>query len=111
MEQALAGALRAGDPATSTRAMDLAAAHRAHLERWFYDVPLAMHRGLGDMYLADPRFAAHYDAVEPGLAAYLRDAIHANAARVDALGERGRADPDAGSAGRKSPPEPDLRSG
>lgn len=82
LEQRLADALRAGEPAGSARAMDLAAAHRAHLERWFYDVPPAVHRGLGDMYVADPRFTAHYDGVEPELAAYLRDAIHANADRA-----------------------------
>ena len=34
-----------------------------------------MHRGLAEMYVADPRFAAHYDAVAPGLARYVRDAI------------------------------------
>jgi hypothetical protein len=30
------------------------------------------------MYVADPRFAAHYDAAAPGLAQYVRDAIVAN---------------------------------
>jgi hypothetical protein len=38
-----------------------------------------MHRGLGDMYVDDPRFTANYDAVAPGLARYIRDAIHATA--------------------------------
>ena len=41
-----------------------------------------MHAGLGDMYVADERFAATYEAVQPGLAAYVRDAIAANSARV-----------------------------
>ena len=40
-----------------------------------------MHRGLGEMYVADERFAANYDSVAPGLAAYIRDAFAANAAR------------------------------
>lgn len=40
-----------------------------------------MHEGLGDMYVADPRFAATYEGVAEGLARYVRDAIHANAAR------------------------------
>jgi hypothetical protein len=31
------------------------------------------------MYVADPRFAATYEKVEPGLASYVRDAIVANA--------------------------------
>ncbi len=38
-----------------------------------------MHRGLADMYVADERFAAHYDAVAPGLAQYVHDAVYANA--------------------------------
>ena len=33
------------------------------------------------MYVADPRFGQTYDALTPGLAAYVRDAIHANADR------------------------------
>jgi hypothetical protein len=36
-----------------------------------------MHRGLGDMYVSDPRFTANYDRIAPGLAQYVRDAIHA----------------------------------
>jgi len=80
----LAAALRSGDPATSARAMDLAEAHRAHISRWFYDCSPAMHRGLAEMYVADPRFTATYDQVEPGLAAYVHDAILANADRLDA---------------------------
>ena len=31
------------------------------------------------MYVTDPRFTATYDAAEPGLARYVRDAIVANA--------------------------------
>jgi hypothetical protein len=42
-----------------------------------------MHRGLADMYLADERFTANYDNVEPGLAQYVHDAIHANADRQE----------------------------
>ena len=39
------------------------------------------HRGLADMYVADPRFTKTYEDIAPGLAAYVRDAIHANADR------------------------------
>jgi hypothetical protein len=64
--------------------MDLAEEHRQQIHRRFYDCGYDMHRGLADMYVADPRFTATYDAVRPGLAQYLRDAIHANADRADA---------------------------
>jgi hypothetical protein len=76
-----AAAFTGGVAATDPRAMDLAEAHRLHISRWFYDCPVEMHRGLGDMYVSDPRFTANYDTDHPGLAAYVRDAIHANAAR------------------------------
>ncbi|TQS40607.1 MerR family transcriptional regulator [Cryptosporangium phraense] len=72
---------RAGEPATSVAAMDAAEEHRQHISRWFYDCGYDIHRGLGTMYVEDPRFTANYDAETPGLAAYLRDAIHANADR------------------------------
>jgi hypothetical protein len=38
----------------------------------------------GEMYVADPRFTSHDDDQAPGLAAYLRDAILANARRAGA---------------------------
>ena len=68
-----------GEAATSRVAADLAEDHRQHISRWFYDCPLEMHRGLGQMYVDDPRFTATYDAEAPGLAQFIRDAIHANA--------------------------------
>ena len=71
----------AGTPPDSVQALDAAEAHRAQIDRWFYDVDHRMHRGLADMYLADPRFTKTYDDREPGLAQYVHDAIHANADR------------------------------
>lgn len=80
----LAAAMRDGAPPNSERAMDLAEQHRQHITRWFYDCSYEIHRGLGEMHVADPRFAAHYDEQEPGLTAYVRDSILANAARAEA---------------------------
>jgi DNA-binding transcriptional MerR regulator len=77
----LAAAMAAGTPATSAAAMDLAEEHRQHISRWFYECSYEVHRGLAEMYVADPRFAAHYDARAAGLSSYVRDAILANAAR------------------------------
>ena len=81
---ALMAAMRAGEPAEGTAAMDAAEAHRQHLTRWFYDCTTEIHRGLGRVYVDDPRFAANYERVAPGLATYLRDAILAKADRQDA---------------------------
>ena len=80
---ALVAAMRAGEPADGPAAMDAAEAHRQHLTRWFYDCTTEIHRGLGRVYVDDPRFAANYERIAPGLAAYLRDAILANADRQD----------------------------
>ncbi|MDQ3695694.1 MAG: MerR family transcriptional regulator [Chloroflexota bacterium] len=77
----LAAAMAAGTPATSPAVMDLAEEHRRHISRWFYDCTHEIHRGLGQMYVDDPRFTATYEGIAPGLAVYLRDAIMANADR------------------------------
>jgi DNA-binding transcriptional MerR regulator len=82
-----ADALRAGEPATGTVAMDLAEAHRRHISRWFYDCDYAAHRGLADIYTADDRYIAAYDEIEPGLALYVRDAMYANANRGQGQGQ------------------------
>ncbi len=83
IEQAFAHALAEGVPADSDRAAALAERHRQHLSTWFHDVPPAMHRGLAELYLADQRFAEHYERIAPGLAAYVSAAIVAHADRSD----------------------------
>ena len=79
---AFVSAMADGEPATSKRAMDAAEQHRLHIHRRFYDLTHEFHRGLGDMYLADPRFTKNYEDLRPGLAQYVHDAIHANADRA-----------------------------
>jgi DNA-binding transcriptional MerR regulator len=44
--------------------------------RVFYDPSLEMYRGLADMYVADPRFAAYYENFAPGLAQFMQAAMH-----------------------------------
>jgi hypothetical protein len=62
--------------------MDAAERHRQHINDRFYSITPEFHRNLGDMYVADPRFTKTYEDQEPGLAQYVRDAIHANADRA-----------------------------
>ncbi|MGS2616395.1 MerR family transcriptional regulator [Micromonospora sp. LZ34] len=71
--------MSAGAPADSPEATELAEEHRQIISRWFYECSYEIHTGLADMYLADERFTAHYEAIAPGLTAYLAEAIHANA--------------------------------
>jgi DNA-binding transcriptional MerR regulator len=54
------------------------AQHRAHIDRWFYRCSKELHRGLGEMYVADPRFTQNIDKRAPGLAQFMRDAILAS---------------------------------
>lgn len=69
-----------GEWADGPRARALAEAHLQFLNRWFYECEHAFHQRLAEMYVADERFSATYEAVAPGLAQYVHDAIVANAA-------------------------------
>jgi DNA-binding transcriptional MerR regulator len=73
----LGGAKRDGMQPGSAEADELAARHRASIER-FYDCGDEMHRNLVEMYLADERFTRYYDEVEPGLAQFLHDIVVAS---------------------------------
>ena len=78
---AWAAAMGSGAAATDPAATDVAERHRQHIARWYYTCPHEMHVCLGRMYVDDLRFAARYEAARSGLAAYVRDAIAANANR------------------------------
>jgi DNA-binding transcriptional MerR regulator len=79
IEAGFAEALRRGELPDSGAALGLAEAHRQHISRWFYPCSHSMHRGLAELYVSDPRFAAHYDERAPGLGGFVRAAILANA--------------------------------
>lgn len=61
--------------ATSPEVQKMIADHYNAL-RTFYEPNLKMYRGLADMYVDDPRFAAYYEKYAPGLAVFMRDAMH-----------------------------------
>ncbi|RKN49588.1 MerR family transcriptional regulator [Micromonospora endolithica] len=71
--------MASGAPADSPAAMALAEEHRQLITRWFYDCSYEVHTGLADMYVADERFTAYFEQIRPGMAAYVAEAIHANA--------------------------------
>jgi MerR family transcriptional regulator, thiopeptide resistance regulator len=75
----LAAALQSGLAPDSEEAIAAAEAHRQHISRWFYECDYEIHRGLTEMYVSDERFRSNYDTQTPGLAAFIRDAAHANA--------------------------------
>ncbi|MFF7726501.1 MerR family transcriptional regulator [Streptomyces sp. NPDC008001] len=77
----IAALMATGAAADSAEAMDLAEEHRQQIRRFHYDCTYEIHTCIAEMYVTDERFAAYYDAIRPGMGAYLRDAIVANAAR------------------------------
>lgn len=81
IEQGLIALLDDGVEPESAAAMDLAERHRQHITDAYYDCSLEIHDGLGQMYVQDPRFTAHYDDQRAGLAQYVSDAIAANVLR------------------------------
>ncbi|MGK5547551.1 MerR family transcriptional regulator [Streptomyces sp. URMC 127] len=81
LNQRIADLMATGAAAGSPEAMDLAEEHRQQIVRFYYDCTYEIHTCIAEMYVTDERFAAYYDAIRPGMGAYLRDAIQANAAR------------------------------
>jgi len=75
LEEALKSALETGDPASeqAQKACDL---HRQWLCVFYPGYDKEYHIGMGEMYVADERFKAHYDKIAPGCAEFLRDAIN-----------------------------------
>ncbi|MFF4324278.1 MerR family transcriptional regulator [Streptomyces sp. NPDC001568] len=76
-----AALLDSGASAEAEPAMDLAEDHRSWINGSYYFCTYEIHTCLGEMYVADERFTAYYEAVRPGLAVFVRDAILANAIR------------------------------
>ncbi|GHJ18197.1 MULTISPECIES: MerR family transcriptional regulator [unclassified Micromonospora] len=74
-----AALMDSGASADGPEAMALAEEHRQLITEWWYDCSYEIHTGLADMYVADPRFTAYFETIRPGMAAYLNEAIHANA--------------------------------
>ncbi|MCY0952720.1 MerR family transcriptional regulator [Streptomyces sp. H27-S2] len=81
LNRRLAALMDSGASAESEAAMDLAEEHRGWISGNHYACSYEMHSCLGEMYVADERFTAYYDALRPGLAVFVRDAITANAIR------------------------------
>lgn len=51
-------------------------ANRQHITDSFYNCTLEIFRGLGDLYVQDEHFTANIDKVKPGLAKFMREAMH-----------------------------------
>ncbi|MGK5734112.1 MerR family transcriptional regulator [Streptomyces sp. URMC 124] len=81
LNERIAALMGTGAAPESPEAMDLAEEHRQQIRRFYYACDYEMHVNLAEMYITDERFTATYEAIRPGMAVYLRDAILANAVR------------------------------
>jgi DNA-binding transcriptional MerR regulator len=70
----LAEAFKTGDPAGGL-AQQAAEMHKQWLSYYWSEYSKEAHAGLAQMYVDDERFTAYYDKIQPGTAAFLRDAI------------------------------------
>ena len=69
--------MREGAAPSDPRVQAVVEDHRLHISKWFYDCTEDIHRGLGEMYVADPRFTKNIDKAGAGLAKFMSDAITA----------------------------------
>lgn len=72
--ETLGAAMQTGDPAGEL-AQTAADLHRQWICYYWDSYSKEAHAGLGQMYVDDPRFTEYYDKHQPGMAAFLRDAI------------------------------------
>jgi DNA-binding transcriptional MerR regulator len=74
---AFVGAMDAGLDPASAEVGKIVERHWRSINDNFYTCPLDVYEGLGEMYVADPRFTKSIGKARPGLAAFQRDAIKA----------------------------------
>ena len=72
---AFAACMKAGESPDSAQAQSLVSALQDHITQHFYRCTKPILAGLGQMYVADPRFQQNIDKHAPGTAAFIRDAI------------------------------------
>jgi DNA-binding transcriptional MerR regulator len=74
VKETLQAAFETGDPSSelAQRAADL---HRQWLSFYWDSYNKEAHLGVTQMYVDDERFTAYYDEKQPGVAAFLRDAV------------------------------------
>ncbi|MNZ83032.1 HTH-type transcriptional activator TipA [compost metagenome] len=75
MFETLLQAMEHGDPA-SVLAQKSADLHRQWLSFYWDSYSKEAHAGVAQMYVDDERFTKYYDKHRPGLAEFLRDAVH-----------------------------------
>jgi MerR family transcriptional regulator, thiopeptide resistance regulator len=79
LDQRVLAVVRSGAAPDSAAALEVMAEHHAAVSR-YWRPDAASYPGLGALYAEDPEFRARYDALDPRMAEWLRDATAAYAA-------------------------------
>lgn len=74
INESLKAALAQGDP-SGALAQQVCALHKEWLCYYWPSYSKQAHLGIAQTYVDDPRFKAYYDAIAPGCAEFLRDAL------------------------------------
>jgi DNA-binding transcriptional MerR regulator len=75
VQETLAEAFKTGDPA-GPLGQKVAELHKQWISLCWGNYSKETHAGVAQMYVDDERFTAYYDKGQPGMAVFLRDAIH-----------------------------------
>lgn len=75
VQETLAEAFKTGDPA-GPLGQKVAELHKQWISLCWGNYSKEAHAGVAQMYVDDERFTANYDKGQPGMAVFLRDAIH-----------------------------------
>jgi hypothetical protein len=85
---AIAAAMDEG--AESAAAQAGVSAYHDFIDKTFYTCSAAMFEGLSGLWAEDERFGAHFEAVRPGLTAFLVEAVHVYVESLLLVGEQTR---------------------
>lgn len=80
LDRKVLAVMQSGAAPDSPQALQVTAEHYASVAK-FWIPNRASYTALGQLYVDDPEFKSRYDALAPGLAAYLRDATAAYASQ------------------------------
>jgi DNA-binding transcriptional MerR regulator len=71
----LAEIMAAGKSPSDSEAQELVGLWFKHIDKYFYPCTPEIFKGLGEMYVADPRFKKVYEDIKPGLAEFMKNAM------------------------------------
>ena len=62
-------------PPDDAEVQDLIDKHYRMMNRWFFNCSIEIYRQLADGYAEDPKFAAFWNRIKPGLEHFIRNAM------------------------------------